>query len=135
MTLSQSLHACGSRTSIYKCPCHDASTTVASDHPRMGTTCHGKQCSQGKTQVNTISLLIWGGSSLPLFPHTKHVSLLIFFAHHHTVSTKSPQNQNLHFTSNLTTQLFFVLETCGLLRPCHARHLKAQRNSRHCTFS
>lgn len=43
------------------------------------------------------------------FPQTKHVSLLffffffLFFVHHRAASAESPQNQNLHFTSNQTT--------------------------------
>lgn len=108
MTLRQSLHACGSRSSIYKCHCRDASTAVAPDHAQMERTWHGKQCNRGKTQVKAVSLLNCGGSNLPLLPHIKLVSLLLFsfLVHHHTVSTKSPQKQYLHFTSNQTTSSF-----------------------------
>lgn len=106
--MNQPLHACGSWTSIYKCHCHDASTTVAPDHPQMETACHGEQCNRGKIQVNAVSLLIWGGSTLPLLPHSKHMNLpffcfcfwsgffvCLFLFHHYKASTKSSQNHKI----------------------------------------
>lgn len=148
--MNQPLHACGSWTSIYKCHCHDASTTVAPDHPQMETACHGEQCNRGKIQVNAVSLLIWGGSTLPLLPHSKHMNLLVFvfvfgvvflFVCFCSITTK-PALSLLKITKSESAfhkqsdyQLLLSLETCGMPRPCHAPHLKAQRNSRHCTFS